>query len=99
MEATLNDITAAITIPKVDFNLLKELANRFGWIIQTEKKSGIEEAIDDVKAGRVYHAKDAHDLIKQCLAWNILLTIPIVSKNPWRRVLNEDRILIFYQIG
>lgn len=68
MEATLNDITAAITIPKVDFNLLKELANRFGWIIQTEKKSGIEEAIDDVKAGRVYHAKDAHDLIKQCLA-------------------------------
>lgn len=68
MEATMNDMTAAITIPKVDFNLLKELANRFGWIVQTEKKSGIEEAMDDVKAGRVYHAKDAHDLIKQCLA-------------------------------
>ena len=27
----------------------------------------IEEALEDVKAGRVYHAKDAHDLIKQCL--------------------------------
>ncbi len=23
--------------------------------------------LEDVKAGRVYHAKDAHDLIKQCL--------------------------------
>ena len=31
------------------------------------KKSGIEEALEDVKAGRVFHAKDAHDLIKQCL--------------------------------
>lgn len=34
----------------------------------TLNDNGIEEAIDDVKAGRVYHAKDAHDLIKQCLA-------------------------------
>lgn len=58
---------AIITVPQVDFNLLKELAKKFGWVIQTEKKSGIEEALEDVKAGRVYHAKDAHDLIKQCL--------------------------------
>ena len=29
--------------------------------------TGIEEALEDVKAGRVFHAKDAHDLIKQCL--------------------------------
>lgn len=38
MEATLPNMTTAITIPQVDFKLLKELANRFGWIIQTEKK-------------------------------------------------------------
>ena len=68
MEATLSNITTAITIPQVDFKLLKELANRFGWIIQTEKKSGIEEALDDVKAGRVYHAENAHDLIEKCLS-------------------------------
>ena len=62
-------IKTTITVPQVDFNLLKELAKKFGWVIQTEKKSGIEEALEDVKAGRVYHAKDAHDLIKQCLEW------------------------------
>ena len=67
MDVAINKITTTITVPQVDFNLLKELANKFGWVIQTEQKSGSEEAIEDVKAGRVYHAKDAHDLIKQCL--------------------------------
>ena len=71
MDVAINNITTTITVPQVDFNLLKELAKKFGWVIQTEKKSGIEEALEDVKAGRVYHAKDAHDLIKQCLEWGI----------------------------
>lgn len=64
MNVAINNIKTTITVPQVDFNLLKKL---FGWVIQTEKKSGIKEALEDVKAGRVYHAKDAHDLIKQCL--------------------------------
>ena len=75
MDVAINNITTTITVPQVDFNLLKELAKKFGWVIQTEKKSGIEEAMEDVKAGRVFHAKDAHDLIKQCLERNTLLTL------------------------
>lgn len=67
MDVAVNNITTTITIPQVDFNLLKELAKKFGWVIQTENKSGIEEALDDVKSGRVYNAENAHDLIKQCL--------------------------------
>ena len=67
MDVAINSIKTTIIVPQVDFKLLKELAKKFGWVIQTEKKSGIEEALEDVKAGRVYHAKDAHDLIKQCL--------------------------------
>ena len=31
------------------------------------KKTGLELALDDVKEGRVYSAKDGEDLIKQCL--------------------------------
>jgi len=31
------------------------------------KKSGIELAYEDVEAGRVFHAKDGSDLIRQCL--------------------------------
>ena len=30
-------------------------------------KSGIDMAYEDVAAGRVYHAKDGADLIRQCL--------------------------------
>lgn len=75
MDVTINNITTTITVPQVDFKLLKELAKKFGWVIQAEKKSGIEEAMEDVKAGRVFHAKDAHDLIKQCLERNTLLTL------------------------
>lgn len=67
MDVAVNNITTTITIPQVDFNLLKDLAKKFGWVIQTENKSGIEEALDDVNSGRVYHAENAHDLIKQCL--------------------------------
>ena len=67
MDVAVNNITTTITIPQVDFKLLKELAKKFGWVIQTENKSGIEEALDDVKSGRFYHAENAHDLIKQCL--------------------------------
>ena len=67
MDVAVNNITTTITIPQVDFNLLKDLAKKFGWVIQTENKSGIEEALDDVKSSRVYHAENAHDLIKQCL--------------------------------
>lgn len=68
MNITIPNITASITIPQVDYNLLEDLAHKFGWIVRIEKKSGLEEALEDVKNGRVHHAKDTHDLIKQCLA-------------------------------
>jgi hypothetical protein len=32
------------------------------------RKSGIDEANEDIKAGRVYTAKNGEDLIRQCLA-------------------------------
>ena len=85
MDVTINNITTTITVPQVDFKLLKELAKKFGWVIQAEKKSGIEEAMEDVKAGRVFHAKDAHDLIKQCLEWNTLLTLQTDLKKSLRK--------------
>jgi hypothetical protein len=31
-----------------------------------EKKTELDEAIEDAKAGRVYQAKNARDLINQC---------------------------------
>lgn len=61
-------LTTSITIPKVDLSLLKDLAKKFGWTINPlTKASGLDEALNDIKVGNVYHASNAQDLIRQCL--------------------------------
>lgn len=35
--------------------------------VRKPKKTGLELALEDVRKGRVYKAKDAHELIEQCL--------------------------------
>ena len=51
-------------------SLKKILSNLDGVKVRkntSRKKTGIELALEDVEAGRVFTAKDADDLIKQCL--------------------------------
>ncbi|MCQ2315100.1 MAG: hypothetical protein MJZ85_00220 [Bacteroidales bacterium] len=36
-------------------------------VAEKPKKNALDRADDDIKAGRVYKAKDGHDLIEQCL--------------------------------
>ena len=62
-------LTTSITIPKMDLTLLKDLAKKFGWTINntSQQMSGLEEALNDVKTGNVFHANSAKDLIEQCL--------------------------------
>lgn len=55
-----------LTIPEMDFNILKALAKKLGWNI--EKKSGIESALDDIRAGRIYKAANTEDMFKQILS-------------------------------
>lgn len=50
-----------------DFKFLKELAKRMGWTFEQECRSGIDEAIDDLKAGSVHKAKDVDDLRTQLM--------------------------------
>ena len=64
MDTTME--TISFELPKADSKLFKELAKKMGWTI-TDKKSGIEKAMEDVKTGRVYKAKDADELFKQIL--------------------------------
>ena len=47
--------------------LLNVVMNLGAVPVDTSKKTGIEEALQDVKKGRIYAAKDAKSLIKQCL--------------------------------
>jgi hypothetical protein len=38
-----------------------------GFFKKKEKLSGLEEAEEDIEMGRIYEAKNAKDLINQCL--------------------------------
>ena len=50
-----------------DIKFLKELAKRMGWTFEYERRTGLDEAIEDLKAGRVHKAKDVDDLMAQLL--------------------------------
>ncbi len=50
-----------------DLNFLKELAKRMGWSFEHERRTGLDEAIDDLKSGRVHKAKDVDELMTQLM--------------------------------
>lgn len=53
--------TLSLNIPKDDIKLLKDLVKKFGWKINRKKKTGLEEAMNDIKHGRVYGPYDSVD--------------------------------------
>ena len=54
-----------LEIPSVEVSFIKTLAKKMGWSIKRKRKSGIQQAMEDFEAGRVYEAKNVEDLIKQ----------------------------------
>ena len=50
-----------------DIKFLKNLAKRMGWTFEYERRTGLDEAIEDLKAGRVHKTKDVDDLMAQLL--------------------------------
>ena len=47
--------------------LLSVIMNLGATPVNTTSQTGIEEALEDVRNGRIYAAKDAKNLIHQCL--------------------------------
>ena len=59
-----------INVPKEDLPFLRKIAKGMGWTITSTtstKKSGVEQGLEDIEAGRVYHAANAEDMIAQIL--------------------------------
>lgn len=64
----MTQITLNITDPK-EASLIKKLLAKFDSVTiskpSRKRKTGLDEALEDVAAGRVYHAKDVDDLFSQ----------------------------------
>ena len=54
-----------LSIPQSDYRFVSALSHKMGWTIHRERKSGLDRAIDDVRAGRVYQAESVDDLMAQ----------------------------------
>ena len=65
MEATTISQQVCLTIPSSDMRLINTLSQKMGWKIHRPRKSGLQKAIDDVRAGRVYEARNVDDLLTQ----------------------------------
>ncbi|MBQ8969520.1 MAG: hypothetical protein IJ064_07310 [Bacteroidaceae bacterium] len=65
MEAVLNEYT--IQVPTVDVTFFRSFIKKMGWTARKTRVSGIEKGLEDIRKGRIYHAKDSDDLIRQIL--------------------------------
>ena len=65
MQTTANIENVSISIPLSDLSFLRTLSKKMGWKLKRPRKSGIDQALDDIKAGRVYEAKSVDDLFEQ----------------------------------
>ena len=65
MEAVFNEYT--IQVPTVDLSFFRSFIKKMGWEAKKTRVSGIDKGLEDIKKGRVYHAKDSEDLIRQIL--------------------------------
>lgn len=57
--------TRTLSFPTEDLKLVKEVAKKFGWSLGRKKKCGLDEAIEDVKAGRVEEIKDIDEFFRK----------------------------------
>lgn len=64
----MTQLTLTITDPK-DASLIKKLLAKFDSVTiskpSRKRKTGLDEALEDVKAGRVFHADSVEDLFRQ----------------------------------
>ena len=56
-----------INVPKRDLPFLRKMARGMGWKITAPKKTGVELGLEDIEAGRIYHAANAEEMLAQIL--------------------------------
>lgn len=70
----MTQFTLTIADPK-DVSLIKKLLAKFEGVTLkknvSKRKTGLDEALDDVKSGRVYHSENVDDLFSQLDNWDM----------------------------
>lgn len=56
--------TRTLSFPADQISTVRALVKKYGWKLSRKKKSGIEEALDDIKHGRVTEIKDIDEFIR-----------------------------------
>ena len=97
MQTTVSLEGVYVSLPNSDLNLLKTLSKKMGWSIKRQRKSGIEKALDDVKAGRVYEAKSVEDLFEQLEYLNSRSNPLVHLRNPISYAKGEAMICLFFK--
>ncbi|MCQ4875410.1 hypothetical protein [Butyricimonas paravirosa] len=59
--------TLEINIPEKYVSIVRKFIKSLGGTVKLRKKNGLDEALEDIKAGRVYHADSTKDMLKQIL--------------------------------
>ena len=60
--------TITLSVPSSDYSFLRSMTTRMGWTIipqPRKRKTGLQLALEDVKAGRVHKAESIEDLFNQ----------------------------------
>ena len=65
MDTASTSECVTLMLPNADLSFLRTLSKKMGWTFRHHRKTGIEKGLDDIKKGKVYHAKNSEDLIKQ----------------------------------
>lgn len=54
-----------LEVPRSELRFARSLLRKMGWTIIKPRKSGIQQALEDVEAGNVYKANSIEDLMAQ----------------------------------
>jgi hypothetical protein len=65
MDTASTSESVTLMLPNEDLSFLRTLSKKMGWTFRRHRKTGIEKGLDDIKKGKVYHAKNSEDLVKQ----------------------------------
>lgn len=90
MQSTVSTENVSISLPISDLSFLRTLSKKMGWSLKKQKKSKIELALDDVKAGKVFEASSVEDLMAQLEKRNTKLNILEDLRNRINFVNAED---------